>query len=69
MEMAKALTAGRRYRCYYTPRDKLGHLTQTETGYLPFVQLRAPNAEDAQVAANHVTGCPVADVVRLEHAS
>ena len=66
MDMAKA--SGRSYRCYYTPRDRFGHPVASENGILPFVQLRADNAERAQRAAHHVTGCPVANVERIEHA-
>lgn len=63
--MAKA--SGRSYRCYYTPRDRFGNPVASESGILPFVQVRAGNAEHAQRAAHHVTGCPVANVERIEH--
>lgn len=55
-----------RYRCYYTPVDRLGIPTLTEAGVLPFVQLQAANAERALRAAHHVTGCPVTDAERLD---
>lgn len=67
--MASASTAQRSYRCYYTPRDKGGYLVASDNGILPFVQVRANNAEGAHHAAHRVTGCPVADVQRIEHAS
>ncbi|QRF56589.1 hypothetical protein [Variovorax paradoxus] len=59
-------TATRSYRCFYTPKDALGHLTPSDTGALPFVQVLAATAEHAQHSARHVTGCPVAEVVRIE---
>lgn len=63
------LNAGTRsYRCFFTPRDRFGHPVASENGILPFVQLRADNAEHAQRAAHHVTGCPVSNVERIEHA-
>ena len=58
--------ATRRYRCYYTPRDALGHLNPSDTGAAPFVQLHAANAEQASGLAQHVTGCPVIEIVRIE---
>ncbi|WP_234192680.1 hypothetical protein [Pseudacidovorax sp. NFM-22] len=54
------------YRCYYAPLDKQGYPAMTEAGVLPFVQLQAANAESALRAAHHVTGCPVAEAVRLD---
>ncbi len=59
----------RSYRCFYTPKDALGHLTPSDTGALPFVQVRAANAEKAFTSAHHVTGCPVSEVVRIEPAA
>lgn len=67
--MAKASASDRSYRCFYTPRDKRGYPLAPDIGILPFVQLRAGNAELAQRAAHHITGCPVADVQRIEQAS
>lgn len=58
--------ATRRYRCYYTPRDALGHLNPSDTGAAPFVQLHAANGEQALSLAQQVTGCPVSMVVRIE---
>lgn len=54
------------YRCTYHPNDPSGYPLPAETGVLPFVQVRAPNAEAAQRAAHHVTGCAIASVERLE---
>lgn len=65
----QAPVGGRSYRCFYTPRDKFGSPVASDSGILPFVQLRASNAEGAQRAAHHVTGCPVADVQRIESAA
>ena len=62
------MNAARSYRCYFTPRDALGHLASSDTGTLPFVQVKAANAEAALISAQHVTGCPVAQVERLEQA-
>ena len=58
--------ATRRYRCYYTPRDALGHLNPSDAGAAPFVQFHAANAEQALGIAQHVTGCPVIEAVRIE---
>ena len=58
--------ATRRYRCYYTPRDALGHLNPSETGAAPFVQFLAANAEQALSIAQKVTGCPVIEATRIE---
>ncbi len=60
---------GRSYRCFYTPKDALGHLTPSESGALPFVQLQALNGEAALIGAQHITGCPVSEVVRIEPAA
>ena len=56
----------RRYRCLYTPRDTLGNLNPSDTGAAPFVQLHAANAEQALGLAQHVPGCPVNLVERIE---
>ncbi len=58
--------ANRRYRCYYTPRDALGHLNPSDTGAAPFVQFHAATAEQALHLAQQVTGCPVIEAVRIE---
>lgn len=58
--------ATRRYRCYYTPRDALGHLNPSDTGAAPFVQFHAADAEQALGLAQHITGCPVSLVERIE---
>ncbi|WP_295379619.1 hypothetical protein [uncultured Pseudacidovorax sp.] len=54
------------YRCFYAPLDKQGYPAMAEAGVLPFVQVQAATAEQALRAAHHVTGCPVAEAVRLE---
>lgn len=60
------VTPSRSYRCSYHPKDNFGSPVAAESGVLPFVQVKAPNAEQAQRAAFHVTGCPIASVERLE---
>lgn len=62
--MHNQITPLRSYRCHYTPQTDRGFPILSESGVLPFVQLRAANAEAAQRAAHHVTGCPVASVER-----
>jgi len=56
----------RSYRCFFSPRSALGHLDVPESGALPFVQLKAEDGEAAERAARHVTGCPVAEIERME---
>jgi hypothetical protein len=58
------VTPTRSYRCYHHPLDRDRFPAPSETGVLPFVQLRAANAEQAQRAAYAVTGCPIVDVER-----
>jgi hypothetical protein len=59
----------RSYRCHYTPLDRDGYPVASEAGLLPFVQVKAPNAEHAQRAAFAAIGCPISHVERLEEAS
>jgi len=61
-------SATRPYRCFYAPVDRNGFPTNTDTGVLPFVDLKAASGEAAQRKAHAKTGCPVASVERLEHA-
>lgn len=49
------------YRAYLRPAG-----LDAESGVLPFIQLKAINAEHAMRAANAVTGHPVESVERLE---
>lgn len=56
----------RSYRCSYHPQDRFGVPVSAETGVLPFVQLKAASAEDAQRKAQAVTGCAVVGVERME---
>ena len=42
------VSQARSYRCYYCPLSKLGIPIQADSGVLPFVQLRAANAEITQ---------------------
>lgn len=48
------------YRAYYRPAQLIA-----ENGVLPFIQVRAHNAEAAQRAAHHVTGHPIDSVERI----
>lgn len=59
-------TSQRSYRCHYTPTDRNGFPVPAESGILPFIQLRAVGAEQAQRAAYAVTGCPIDNVERIE---
>lgn len=56
----------RSYRCSYYPNDRFGSPLAADTGVLPFVQLKATDAEDAQRKAHAVTGCAVVGVERME---
>lgn len=48
------------YRAYYRPAQLIA-----ENGVLPFIQVRARNAEAAQRAAHHLTGHPIDSVERI----
>lgn len=56
----------RSYRCSYYPQDRFGCPVAADTGVLPFVQVKASSAEDAQRKAHAVTGCAVVGVERLD---
>ena len=56
----------RSYRCAYHPVDGFGTPVSADTGVLPFVQIKAADAEDAQRKAHHVTGCPIDNVAHIE---
>jgi hypothetical protein len=56
------------YRAFYTPLDRNRFPVVSDSGLLPFVQVRAPNAEHAQRAAFATIGCPISHVERLEEA-
>jgi hypothetical protein len=60
------VTPQRSYRCSYHPTDGNGYPVAAETGVLPFVQVVANDAEDAQRKAHHVTGCPIVAADRVE---
>lgn len=66
MESQMQVTPTRSYRCNYHPKGPSGYPVPADTGVLPFVQLKAPNAEAAQRAAHHVTGCAIDSVERVE---
>lgn len=61
-------TSERSYRCSYNPLDRDGFPVPADTGVLPFVQVQADDAEQAQRAAHALTGCPISEVQRLEGA-
>lgn len=60
------ITETRKYRAYYVPLDQYRAPVASESGVLPFVQLKATNAEAAHRSAHAVTGCPIDRVERLE---
>lgn len=60
------ITPKRSYRCFFTPVDRFGAPDLCESGVQPFVQLQEADAERAQRAAHHVTGCPITGVERLD---
>lgn len=59
-------TPERSYRCHYTPLDRDGFPVATESGVLPFIQVKACDAEAAQRSAHALTGCPINEVERLD---
>lgn len=63
-----SIKATRSYRCSYHPHDRHGVPVTTDSGVLPFVQLKALSAEDAQRKAQAVTGQTVVNVERLDGA-
>lgn len=58
----------RSYRCHYTPLDRDGFPVPSESGVLPFIQIKAESAEDALKKAFAIKCCPIAEVERLEAA-
>ena len=66
--MAQQFTEARSYRATYHPKDQHGHPVASDAGVLPFIQLKAANAEDAHRLANATTGCVIANVERVEEA-
>lgn len=62
--MSPSITPLRSYRCTYMPVSSYGIPQISESGALPYVQLKAANAEEALHKAHHVTGCPVVDAER-----
>ena len=58
--------AARAYRCHYTPLDRDGWPVPSESGVLPFVDVRASNAEVAQRLAHARTSCPITSCERLD---
>lgn len=64
--MQKAST--RSYRCSYHPLEG-AFAALCESGVLPFVQVQAKNAEEAQRLAHHITGCAISDIQRLDQSA
>lgn len=60
--------ATRSYRCHYTPLDRDGFPVPSDSGLLPFVQVKAANAEHALRAAFATIRCPISHVERLDDA-
>jgi hypothetical protein len=56
----------RSYRCHYTPLDRDGFPVASDSGLLPFVQVKADNAEHAVHAAFATIRCPISHVERLD---
>lgn len=63
------ISTARSYRCSYHPQDRAGSPASNDTGVLPFVQVKACSAEEAQRRAFSVTGCPIVSVDRIEVAA
>jgi hypothetical protein len=59
----------RRYRCSYQPQDRDRVPVLSDTGVLPFVQVQARSAEEAQRAAWATVGAPIVVVERVEEAA
>jgi hypothetical protein len=59
----------RSYRCHYHPNDRNGFPAACDTGVLPFVQVKARDAEHAQRVAHDLTGCSISNVERLDEVS
>ena len=57
---------GGRLRCHYHPKDRNGFPAASDTGVLPFVQVKARDAEHAQRVAHQLTGCSISNVERLD---
>lgn len=61
------VTALRSYRCYHYPKTPNGQPPAvSETGVLPYVQVRAASATHAMQAAAALTGCVIDRAERLE---
>ena len=56
----------RSYRCHFHPKDRNGYPAACDTGVLPFVQVKARDAEHAQRVAHDLTGCSISNVERLD---
>jgi hypothetical protein len=61
-------TPTRSYRCHYTPLDRNGFPVPSDSGLLPFLQVKASNAEHAHRVAFGKIGCPISHVERLDDA-
>lgn len=56
----------RSYRATYHPKDQNGYPVVSESGVLPSIRLKAPNAEAAALLAGATTGSVIAGVERLD---
>lgn len=60
------MTKTRSYRCTFSPIDRFGVPIGTESGVLPWLQLRAEDAEQAARLAHASVGAPIVHVERIE---
>lgn len=60
------MSTSRSYRCTFTPIDRFGVPINTESGVLPWLQLRAKDAEQAARMAHASVGAPIVQVERIE---
>lgn len=60
------VTPSRSHRRYHYPKTPYGQPVVSETGVLPFVQVRASSATRAMEKAAAVTGCVIDQAERQE---
>ena len=53
------------YRCHYHPTDRDGLPVPCDSGVLPYVQVQAASAEQAQRLAHKLKQAPIAQVERF----
>ncbi len=54
------------YRCHYHPTDRDGLPVPCDSGVLPYVQVQAASAEQAQRLAHKLKQAPIAQVERID---